>query len=85
MSQDNDSYEAGLSRIDDTVEQVQNTQLDEKGKQFQTKASIEKRATEFKFIGNRKQFEFKAQVDKFTSRVAVNADNPQKVREVKTK
>ena len=79
MSQDNDSSEAGPSRIDDTVEPAQNTelvtqlfsmfkgylssQLEEKGKHFQTKASIEKQATEFKSKGNSKQFEFNALVD----------------------
>ena len=95
MSQDNDSYEAGLSRIEDTVEPAQNTelvtqvssiylssQLEEKGKQSQTKASIEKQATKFK--GKSKQFEFNAQVDEFTSCVADNADDPQKVRELTT-
>ena len=98
MSQDNDSYEAGPSRIEDTLEPAQNTelvnqvfsmfkgylslQLEEKAEHFQTKASIEKQATEFKFKGNRKQFQFNAQVDEYTSRVAGDADDPQKVREL---
>ena len=100
MSQDNDSSEAGPSRIDETNEPAQNTelvnqvfsmlkgylssQLEEKGKQFQNKASIEKQATEFKFKGYRKQFELNAQVDEFLSRISDNADDLHKVRELST-
>ena len=101
MIQDNDPSKAGPSRVKETVEPAQNTelvtqvlsmfkgyllsQLEQKGNQFQTKASIEKQVTEFKFKGNRKQFKFNAQVDKIISRIADNADNPQKVRELTTK
>jgi urocanate hydratase len=56
------------------------SKLEEKGKQCQAKASIEKQTTEFKFKGNRKQFEFNAQVDELMSPIADNADDPQKVR-----
>ena len=100
MSQD-DPPEAVSSRVEETVEPALNTelvtqelsmfkgylssQLEEKGKQFQTKASIEKQATEFKFKRNRKRFEFNAQVNKIISQIADNADNPQKSRELTTK
>ena len=60
------------------------SQLEEKGKQYQAKASIEKQATEFKFKGNRKQFEFNAQVDELMSRIADNADDSQEVRALTT-
>ena len=50
------------------------SQLEEKGNQLQSKATIEKQATEFKYKGNRKQFEFNAEIDEIITRIDNNAE-----------
>ena len=56
------------------------SQLEEKGNQHQNKATIEKQATEFKYKGNRTQFEFNAELDEILSRILNSADEADKVR-----
>ena len=58
------------------------SQLEEKGNQLQNKTTIEKQATEFKYKGNRKQFEFNAELDKILSRILNSADQADKVRQL---
>ena len=58
------------------------SQLEEKGNQLQSKANIDKQATEFKYKGNRKQFQFNAEVDEILNRIENNADDPDKVRQL---
>ena len=57
------------------------SQLEEKGHELQNKATIEKQATELKYKGNRKQFEFNAELDEILTRIHNCADEPQKVKE----
>jgi hypothetical protein len=61
------------------------SQLEEKGNQLQSKATIEKQATEFKYKGNRKQFEFNAEIDEIITRIDNNAEEAATVRELVTK
>ncbi len=56
------------------------SQLEEKGNQLQSKATIEKQATEFKYKGNRKQFEFNAKIDEIITRIDNNAEEAATVR-----
>ena len=58
------------------------SQLDEKSKQLEGKSKVVKEATEFKFKGNRKQFELKAQLDHIFGQIEVNLNEPQEVRKL---
>ena len=58
------------------------SQLKEKGNQLQNKATIEEQATEFKCKGNRKQFEFNAELDEILSRILYSADKAEKVEQL---
>ena len=83
---------AEVGQNTDLVNQVFNmfegyltSQLEEKGHELQNKATIEKQATEFKYKGNRKQFEFNAELDEILTRIINCADEPQKVKEFTVK
>ena len=56
------------------------SQLDEKSKQLEGKSKVVKEAAEFKFKGNRKQFELNAQLDHIFGQIEVNLNEPQEVR-----
>ena len=56
------------------------SQLEEKGHELQNQATIEKQATELKYKGNRKQFEFNAELDVIITRIYNSADEPNKVK-----
>ena len=58
------------------------SQLEEKGNQLENKAAIEKQATEFKYKGNRKQFEFNAELDEILSHILSSAGEADKVRQL---
>ena len=58
------------------------SQLDEKGNQFLHKATIEKQVAEFKYKGNRKQFECNAKLDEILSRIQNSADEADTVRQL---
>ena len=55
------------------------SQLEEKSKQLEGKSKVVKEAAEFKFKGNRKQFELNAQLDHIFGQIEVNlnARSPQ--------
>ena len=55
------------------------SQLDEKSKQLEGKSKVVKEAAEFKFKGNRKQFELNAQLDHIFGQIEVNLNEPQEV------
>ena len=55
------------------------SQLEKKRKQIKTESKIEKEACDFKFKGNRKQFEFNSSLDTTLTEIANNADNPEEV------
>ena len=56
------------------------TQLDEKGKQLESKSRIEKEATQFKFKGNRKQFEINSKILELFSNIEQNIEDSAQVR-----
>ena len=57
-----------------------NTKLEAQGKLIQGQSKIQKSASEFKFRGNRKQFEFiNAKLQSLLSRIKANADDPSQV------
>ena len=58
------------------------SQLDEKSKQLEGKSKVVKEAAEFKFKGNRKQFELNAQLDHIFGQIEVNLNEPQEVRKL---
>ena len=58
------------------------SQLEAKGHELQNQATIEKQATELKYKGNRKQFEFNAELDVIITRIYNSADEPNKVKEL---
>ena len=58
------------------------SQLEEKGHELQNQATIEKQATELKHKGNRKQFEFNAELDVIITRIYNSADEPNNVKEL---
>ncbi|KAK3739943.1 hypothetical protein QZH41_003091 [Actinostola sp. cb2023] len=58
------------------------SQLDAKGQQLEGKSKIEKEATEFKFKGNRKQFELNSHLNQILTQIEYNIDNPQEIRKL---
>ena len=58
------------------------SQLDEKSKQLEGKSKVVKEAAEFKFKGNKKQFELNAQLDHIFGQIEVNLNEPQEVRKL---
>ena len=58
------------------------SQLEEKSKQPEGKSKVVKEAAEFKFKGNRKQFELNAQLDHIFGQIEVNLNQPQEVRKL---
>ena len=56
-----------------------NTKLEAQGKLKEGQSKIQKSASEFKFKGNRKQFEFNAKLQSLLSRIKANADDPSQV------
>ena len=58
------------------------SQLDEKSKQLEGNSKVVKEAAEFKFNGNRKQFELNAQLDHIFGQIEVNLNEPQEVRKL---
>ena len=58
------------------------SQRDEKSKQPEGKSKVVKEAAEFKFKGNRKQFELNAQLDHIFGQIEVNLNEPQEVRKL---
>ena len=58
------------------------SQLEEKSKQFEGKSKVVKEATEFKFKGNRKEFELNAQLDHIFGQIEINLNQPQEVRKL---
>ena len=57
-----------------------NTKLEAQGKLIEGQSKIQKSASEFKFKGNRKQFEFiNAKLQSLLSRIKANADDPSQV------
>ena len=55
------------------------SQLDEKSKQLEGKSKVVKEAAEFKFKGNKKQFELNAQLDHIFGQIEVNLNEPQEI------
>lgn len=51
-----------------------NTQLEAKGKLIEDQSNIERSASEFKFKGDREQFEVNATLESLLSRIKTNAD-----------
>ena len=58
------------------------TQLDLQSKQLEGKSKIAKEATEFKFKGNRKQFELNSQLDNILTQIGDKSHNPVEVRKL---
>ena len=58
------------------------SQLNEKSKQLEGKSKVVKEAAEFKFKGNRKQFELNAQLDHIFGQIEVSLNEPQEVRKL---
>ena len=56
-----------------------NTKLEAQGKLKEGQSKIQKSASEFRFKGNRKQFEFNAKLQSLLSRIKANADDPSQV------
>jgi len=56
-----------------------NTQLEAQGKLIEDQSEIERSASEFKFKGNRKQFEVNAKLESLLSRIKTSADDPAQV------
>ena len=56
-----------------------NTQLEAQGKLIEDQSEIERSASEFKFKGNRKQFEVNAKLENLLSRIKASADDPAQV------
>jgi len=52
------------------------SQLEEKSKQLEGKSKIVKEAAEFKFNGNRKQFQLNAQLDHVFGKIEVSVNQP---------
>ena len=55
------------------------TKLEAQGKLIEGQSKIQKSASEFKFKGNGKQFEFNAKLQSLLSRIKANADDPSQV------
>ena len=53
------------------------SQLEEKSKQFEGKSKVVKEAAEFKFKGNRKQFELNVQLDHIFGQIEINLNQRQ--------
>ena len=53
-----------------------------KSKRFEGKSKVVKEAAEFKFKGNRKQFELNAQLDHIFGQIEINLNQPQEVRKL---
>ena len=60
------------------------SQLDENSKQLKGNSKVVKEAAEFKFKGNRKQFELNAQLDRIFGKIEVSLNEPQEVRKLVT-
>ena len=56
-----------------------NTKLEAQGKLIEGQSKIQKSASEFKFKGNGKQFEFNAKLQSLLARIKANADDPSQV------
>jgi len=56
------------------------TKLEAQGKLFEGQSKIQRYASEFKFKGNRKQFEVNTKLESlFSARIKASADNPSQV------
>ena len=58
------------------------SQLDEQSKQLEGKSKVVKEAAEFKFKGNRKQFELNALLDHIFGQIEVSLNEPQEIRKL---
>ena len=58
------------------------SQFEEKSKQFEGKSRVAKEAAEFKFKGNRKQFQLNTQLDHILGQIEVSLNEPQEVRKL---
>ena len=58
------------------------SQLEEKSKQLEGKSKVVKEAAEFKFKGDRKQFELNAPLDHILGQTEVSLNEPQEVRKL---
>ncbi|XP_022808957.1 uncharacterized protein LOC111345935 [Stylophora pistillata] len=58
------------------------SQLNERSKQLEGKSKVVKEAAEFKFKGNRKQFELNALLDHIFGQIEVSLNEPQEIRKL---
>ena len=58
------------------------SQLEEKSKQLEGKSKVVKEAAEFKFKGNRRQFELNVQLDHILGQIEVSLNESQEVRKL---
>lgn len=79
VQQDNPPNPQLVNQVFGLFKDYLSTQLDLKGKQLEGKSKVEKEATEFKFKGNRKQFELNSQLDNILTQIGDNSHNPEEV------
>ena len=74
--------QSNLPLVDQVFSVFKTWHPNEKSKQLEGKSKVVKEAAEFKFKGNRKQFELNAQLDHIFGQKEVNLNEPQEVRKL---